>query len=115
MELAYGGLYQQIAWQLPIYFCTLTCVAVESAVGSALKAKGLMTGYAAQIGGALVAVVASLVFIPLFGQPGAIYANFGSFLAGVMISALMAPSLQRPDRVIAVNTSHRGRGDTPGS
>jgi O-antigen/teichoic acid export membrane protein len=115
MELAYGGLYQQIAWQLPIYFCTLTCVAVESAVSSALKAKGLMTGYAAQIGGALVAVVASLVFIPLFGQPGAIYANFGSFLAGAMISILMVPSLQRPNRVIAVNASRRWRGDIPGS
>ena len=87
--LVYNGRYLEAAWQVPIHWFALGCLTFESVISDLFKASGRMfRGYVPQTAGAVVAVACSLVFIPMFGQPGVIYAFACSTIFGSAFCAI---------------------------
>jgi O-antigen/teichoic acid export membrane protein len=85
VSMFYAGRYVEQAWQLPVYYLALGCLGVEHIISSVFKSRGLMTkGYLPQVGTALIGISAGAVFIPAFGQPGAMYSILMMYAAGAV-------------------------------
>ncbi|HJS84424.1 MAG TPA: hypothetical protein VJ779_03105 [Acetobacteraceae bacterium] len=91
VSFVYGGKYTQHAWEVPLYYLGLGFLGVDHMISSAFKARGLLRqGYISQVSSAAVGLSAALILIPLFGQPGAIYAILAMYIAGAsLVAALM--------------------------
>jgi O-antigen/teichoic acid export membrane protein len=91
VSLVYGGKYTEYAWEVPWYYFGLGCLGVDHIISSAFKARGLLRqGYVSQVSSAAVGLTAGLILIPLFGQPGAIYAILAMYVGGAsLVAALM--------------------------
>ena len=91
VSLLYAGKYTEYAWQVPLYYLGLGFLGVDHMISSAFKARGLLTqGYVSQVSSAAIGLTAGLILIPIFGQPGAIYAILTMYVgAASLVAALM--------------------------
>jgi O-antigen/teichoic acid export membrane protein len=90
ISLLYDGRYTEYAWEVPWYYLGLGCLGVDHMISSAFKARGLLTqGYVSQVTSAVIGITAGLILIPLFGQPGAIYAILTMYLGGTSLVATL--------------------------
>jgi O-antigen/teichoic acid export membrane protein len=90
MDFLYSGKYVGVAWQLPIYSLAIGMAGLTQVVGSSFKAAGhLFRGNLPQILCGAATLLVCTPIMKLFGQPGAIYANFIGNATGLGVAALL--------------------------
>ncbi|CAM6055283.1 unnamed protein product [Sphagnum tenellum] len=89
-DYLYAGRYIDASWQLPFFVAALGLSGLASILTSLFKSQGrLWYGFCPNIVGAIVAVAGAFIFIPTYGQPGAIYSILVGCCTTLGLSAVL--------------------------
>ncbi len=106
IDFLYRGKYVSVAWELPIFCGSVGMAGLMQIFANLFKARGsLLRGNLPQILSGVATLTFSFQFISMFGQPGAVYANFIGNAVGLAIGLLLFVSQEPLAKPI---TSRRG-------
>ena len=106
IDFLYRGKYVSVAWELPIFCGSVGMAGLMQIFANLFKARGsLLRGNLPQILSGVATLTLSFQLIRMFGQPGAVYANFIGNAVGLAIGLLLFVSQEPLARPI---TSRRG-------
>ncbi len=107
IDFLYRGRYVSVAWELPIFCGSVGMAGLMQIAANSFKARGsLLRGNLPQILAGVATLTFSVQLIRMFGQPGALYANFIGNAVGLAIGSLLLFVSQEP--LAKPITSRRG-------